>query len=574
MTVENLEIKVKTDAGNAATEMRSLANAVASVQTTARGVSGSASSTGKSLRSIGEAAKKTNSYLGNFLSSLKRIAFYRFIRSIIKSITQAFSEGLQNAYAFSQGITTEGHRFAQALDSMSTAGQTMKNQLGSAFLSLLSTIAPVVNAIVNLVVQLADAMSQFFSAFTGGTYLKAVNFPKAWANNAAKAGKAAKEWKNQLMSFDEINRLEDPANGGGGGGGAATADPSQMFVDTAIDPRIKAFVNRIKELIAEVKDRLEPALVRVKEAWDRFATAMGKFAQNFDGSWLDFMITDLLTLGGDLVLGGLTLLIDTLTVLVELFNALETGDWSGFHDALGNLFKDVTEWIDQLKKDLLLVIIDALIPVAEAFDKAFGTDITKHLEQTRDKILGLGSPLDMTNQELQKVQDTVRETGIVTTVTTAEVTLSAQEATSSVSAVGGAFTDVQYILKNFKMPSFHITGWENTDLVLGPGGTYPISLPNLGFFANGGFPESGQLFFANENGSAEMVGSMGGRTAVANNDQIVAGIEAGVFRAMTSAMNGQNGEREIRVYLDGKEIGAASRRYERSVNRVTGVAMA
>lgn len=573
MTVENLEIKVKTDAGNAATEMRSLANAVASVQTTARNATGSTSSTGKSIRSVGEAAKKTNSHLGTFLSSLKRIAFYRFIRSIIKSITESFQEGLQNAYAFSQGINTEGHRFSQALDSMATAGQTMKNQLGSAFLSLLSTIAPVVNAIVNLIVQLADAMSQFFAAFTGSSYLKAIAFPKAWADNASKAGKAAKEWRNQLMSFDEINRLEDPGNGGGGGGGAATADPSQMFVDTAIDSRIKAFVDRIRELIAEVKGRLEPALVRVKEAWDRFANAVDVFTQNFDGSWLDFLITDLLTLGGDLVLGGLTVLIDTLTVLVELFNALQTGDWSGLNDALGNLFKDVTEWIDQLKKDLLLVIIDALMPVAEAFDQVFGTDITKHLEQTRDNILGLKSPLETTDEEMKTLQETVKETGIVTTQTAADITISAQEATQSVSGLGGQFTDIQYILQNFKMPSFHITGWENTDLVLGPGMSYPISLPNLGFFANGGFPKSGQLFFANEAGP-ELVGTMGGRTAVANDDQIVAGIEAGVFRAMTSAMNGQNGEREIRVYLDGKEIGAASRRYERSVNRVTGVAMA
>lgn len=42
-------------------------------------------------------------------------------------------------------------------------------------------------------------------------------------------------------------------------------------------------------------------------------------------------------------------------------------------------------------------------------------------------------------------------------------------------------------------------------------------------FASGGFPEVGQLFIAREAG-AEMVGSIGGRTAVANNDQIVEGI--------------------------------------------------
>lgn len=61
------------------------------------------------------------------------------------------------------------------------------------------------------------------------------------------------------------------------------------------------------------------------------------------------------------------------------------------------------------------------------------------------------------------------------------------------------------------------------------------ALVNLGKkifgFASGGFPDAGQLFIAREAG-AEMVGSMGGHTAVANNDQIVEGIREGVEAAM------------------------------------------
>lgn len=49
-------------------------------------------------------------------------------------------------------------------------------------------------------------------------------------------------------------------------------------------------------------------------------------------------------------------------------------------------------------------------------------------------------------------------------------------------------------------------------------------------FAAGGFADQGQLFIAREAGP-ELVGTMGGRTAVANNDQIVAGIAAGVSSA-------------------------------------------
>jgi hypothetical protein len=54
--------------------------------------------------------------------------------------------------------------------------------------------------------------------------------------------------------------------------------------------------------------------------------------------------------------------------------------------------------------------------------------------------------------------------------------------------------------------------------------------PKLSFYAQGGFPTTGQMFVAREAGP-ELVGTIGGRTAVANNDQIVAGIAAGVESA-------------------------------------------
>lgn len=54
--------------------------------------------------------------------------------------------------------------------------------------------------------------------------------------------------------------------------------------------------------------------------------------------------------------------------------------------------------------------------------------------------------------------------------------------------------------------------------------------------ASGGFPKSGQMFVARENGLPEMVGSWGGRAAVANNQQITQGITAAVQRGMSSCL--------------------------------------
>lgn len=57
-------------------------------------------------------------------------------------------------------------------------------------------------------------------------------------------------------------------------------------------------------------------------------------------------------------------------------------------------------------------------------------------------------------------------------------------------------------------------------------------------YASGGFPRSGQVFVAREDGIPEMVGSWGGKSAVANNAQIVAGISSGVYNAIKSAASG------------------------------------
>lgn len=78
-------------------------------------------------------------------------------------------------------------------------------------------------------------------------------------------------------------------------------------------------------------------------------------------------------------------------------------------------------------------------------------------------------------------------------------------------------------------------------------------------YATGGFPTTGQLFIAQEAGP-EMVGTIGGRTAVANNDQIVQAVSSGVYEAVMAANgNGESGNIQIVVYLDGKQIEASVR---------------
>jgi hypothetical protein len=73
---------------------------------------------------------------------------------------------------------------------------------------------------------------------------------------------------------------------------------------------------------------------------------------------------------------------------------------------------------------------------------------------------------------------------------------------------------------------------------------------------DGGFVDQGQIFVAREAGP-ELVGTIGSRTAVVNNDQIVESVSRGVYQAVVAAMSSQQqgrGVTEVRVYLDGKDI--------------------
>ncbi len=73
-------------------------------------------------------------------------------------------------------------------------------------------------------------------------------------------------------------------------------------------------------------------------------------------------------------------------------------------------------------------------------------------------------------------------------------------------------------------------------------------------YASGGFPDMGQMFIARERG-AELVGTLGGHTAVMNNDQIVASVAAGVFEAVSAAMaNSNSGTGDISIYIGGQKI--------------------
>lgn len=106
----------------------------------------------------------------------------------------------------------------------------------------------------------------------------------------------------------------------------------------------------------------------------------------------------------------------------------------------------------------------------------------------------------------------------------------------------------------------------------GGGGGISFSIPG---FASGGFPERGELFMARESGTTEMVGSFGSRTAVANNDQIVAGIATGVRAAVAEVVipylddlvtsNREIAAKDVSVNIGDRAIAQANVRGQKSL---------
>lgn len=113
-------------------------------------------------------------------------------------------------------------------------------------------------------------------------------------------------------------------------------------------------------------------------------------------------------------------------------------------------------------------------------------------------------------------------------------------------AISGVFGKVNSILRSLK--NFTIAGVQPFSAIK------EITVPQIPLLASGGYPDVGQLFIANEDGP-ELVGSIGNRPAVANNDQIVDAVSDGVYKAVKDAMGGGGNQHiTLVVQMDGREV--------------------
>ena len=249
VSLSGIEFTIKGNSNAASDSIKNLTNQINKLNA-ALSKSKSVGNLSNQIKKVGDSAKTASKSMGKLTSSILRIGFYRMIRSGIKGVTDAFREGLQNAYQFSK---INGGALAESLDLIATKSLTMKNQLGAAFGTLITAVTPIVLQLISLITRLANALSMLFAALGGqAQYKKAVDVWTEWGEAAGGAGAAAKEALKYLAPFDELNRLPDDKQGGGGGG-AATPDFSEMFEYQDLPEWLQHFADKMSELASSLK---------------------------------------------------------------------------------------------------------------------------------------------------------------------------------------------------------------------------------------------------------------------------------------------------------------------------------
>jgi hypothetical protein len=195
---------------------------------------------GKMISSVRQAALGVD----KFFSSIKRIVFYRAIRTALKLITQGFSEGISNLYQWSSLV--DG-RFAASMDRLATASLYLKNSLAAMVSPLINAIAPAVDYVVDKFVDMFNIINQIFARLTGqSSYTAAKKVAAQWQDASSSASgsakKAADEIKRTLLGFDEINRLNDN-NDRTGGGGSNAGGNSAVGADWFETRSISSWIN-------------------------------------------------------------------------------------------------------------------------------------------------------------------------------------------------------------------------------------------------------------------------------------------------------------------------------------------
>lgn len=520
--------------------------------------------------------------LGKLFSAIKRIVFYRFIRSAIREITQAVTEGINNLYQYSKALNSiDGGTLSANLDRISTSLLYFKNSIGAIAAPIINAVTPAVEALIDRFAELNNRIAAFFAALSGqSVYSAAIKYNKAYADSALKVAAANKA---ALASFDEINNITL----GDKSGGASALDYTKMFEE--VETPVSILAEKIKngdwygvgETLAtklnQAVDKLSLSKIgrRISTKLQNALDIANGFLKKF--SWGNF----------------------TTTILTELTTVVTNPTtWAKIGELISNAFIASLDLIDALAEwitspDTFTKISDAFVALFSGTDEGGGIDWRKITSKLTTSMLNLaynlgefigkvstwlnfqgkfGSGLwNAIKEGLKGMWDSIKNwfdthpLGNIIMNWIKTTLLSTSALRSPLLTLGELF-GVSILDGIFGVSK----NYGKTDAEKTRKSQFSAAQKMKGY-ASGGYPGYGEIYMARENGLNEFVGSIGNRPAVANNDQIVEAVSIGVYNAVVDAMTktSQNQGKQ-RIVINGREIFSVVQEESQGYKRRTG----
>ena len=469
----------------------------------------------KSTKKAHNSSKGYQKGLRGLLETAKRFLVFGTFFTIQRQISQAFSEGTQNLYQYSKAI--DG-KFAQSMDRLATSFLYLKNAIGAAVAPIINAFTPALESLIDTVADFGNKLAETFAALSGATtFKKAIKYHKEYAE-------AVNQTNNALAKFDEINNITTSKS-------KEEQDFGSMFETAKVNIEFKNLNDFGKQLAKKLNDQISEL---------NKSNIGGKLGEKINGI-LDFGIGFVQSFDWENASENL---------LYSLMDFIEGVDWGKVGELVLSLAKGAFDFIggvadfiadgENIKK-ITNAIYDMVNNPAEW--EALGKSLIKLI----GKLL---NPITWINVGTGIASLTLKLVGF----DTKEVDKTFDSFMHNVKGMGKLLGDT---FKNLFKGNWD---WK-------PNFKNYFNIPKK---ADGGLVSSGQMFVAREAGP-EMVGSIGGRTAVANNDQIVQAVSLGVYNAVVDAMGKTSGgSQPITVQIDGREVFTAVRNQNNNFKRRTG----
>lgn len=518
--------------GGVAPELESANRQAEELNTAMKKVKEETKETGKATADIAKEAKKALSPLGKLVARFKSFLQYRAMRAVWSAISNGIKEGLTN---LEQWDKAKG--FTGFIENMRLARESvlvLKNSLAVIVAPGLEALIGVLQKVATWAMTASNAISQFFAILGGKSTYRAVIWANTLADAEKKAGGSAKkataEFKKQLMAFDEINNLTAPSESGsgGGGGGSSKASYSDMFELRSVDKAEMGYFSKWLDVIA---GKLRDIKAHAIEFWE----ALKKVFQNTDYKVL-------IDGFGEMVTAILTVIDDTIKWGKKL---VET---KGFAEAvqkavnlIGTAFKQVAVLVYEAKAAVAIFAytIEWLGGIVQAY-----VHFWKSVWTDKDAFANFRKECEDAGKTLQ-----------------AKVTREVIELNERLDYINGKKFRINIELNEVQKVQRYITE-TTSNIGLNRGQEYQVK-------ASGGFVDTGQMFIAREAG-AELVGNIGGHTAVMNNDQIVASVSQGVAQAVSSVLGSQGTNVNVSLEGDAKGLFKVVQKESRAYSARTG----